>query len=211
MSATREEIYKAIDTLIEAIKTTEGKQIMEERNVKFELVNDSEEWRDISNYEGIYRVSNFGRVISKQFGNEWRLRKLIVNKDGYNIVTLSKNGKTKNFLVHRLVAMTFIPNPNNLPLVEHNDDNRLNNNVNNLSWSTNDDNMKHAVERKRMSYGENRYNTALTEADVKYIKLNYKPHDKNFSGKALAQKFNVSQKTISSIINNITWKYIELQ
>ena len=107
MSATREEIYKAIDTLIEAIKTTEGKQIMEERNVKFELVNDSEEWRDISNYEGIYRVSNFGRVISKQFGNEWRLRKLIVNKDGYNIVTLSKNGKIKNFLVHRLVAMAF--------------------------------------------------------------------------------------------------------
>lgn len=85
-----------------------------------------EEWRPIEGYEGIYEVSNFGRVKNVKKGT---IRKLGVTRGGYNDVILFKNGKFKNFKVHRLVAKAFIPNPLNLPCVNHKDENKLNNYV----------------------------------------------------------------------------------
>ena len=92
-----------------------------------------EYWKDKKDYEGHYQVSNFGKVKSIKFGKE-KILKLNKDKDGYLQVTLCKNNIKKVYKVHRLVAEAFIDNPDNLPCVNHKDENKLNNNVNNLEW-----------------------------------------------------------------------------
>lgn len=92
-----------------------------------------EEWRTIEGYEGLYEVSNFGRVKSLKFDKEKVLQQG-KNTNGYLYVVLYKEGKVKNFLVHRLVASAFIDNPNNYPCINHKDENPSNNCVDNLEW-----------------------------------------------------------------------------
>ena len=91
-------------------------------------------WKDIDGYDGKYQVSNFGNVRTNDFRGKGtrRLLKLTVNSIGYKVVRL--NGKLK--LVHRLVAEAFIPNPKGLPQVNHLDEIRSNNCVDNLEWCT---------------------------------------------------------------------------
>lgn len=97
--------------------------------------NSKEIWRDVQGYKGLYQVSNLGRIKSL-YRNGLVLRGS-VNNSGYRIVMLYKGGKHKNFLIHRLVAQTFIPNPEHLLQVNHKDENKSNNSVNNLEWCTN--------------------------------------------------------------------------
>lgn len=99
-------------------------------------------WKAIEGYEGLYEISNYGRVKSlDRIGHggrklKGRILKKAKNKDGYFVVDLDSHGKRKQFRVHRLVATAFIPNPNNYPCVNHKDENKLNNNVDNLEWCT---------------------------------------------------------------------------
>lgn len=97
-------------------------------------------WKDVKNYEGLYQVSNFGKIKSlPRRGTQTNTEKILkVNYtyNGYERVSLNKNNKNKRYLVHRLVAETFIPNPNNYPQVNHKDKNKINNNVSNLEWCT---------------------------------------------------------------------------
>ena len=106
-----------------------------------------EEWKDIKNYEGLYQVSNLGNVKSldtmincKGANNidehlrKGRILKKNIATTGYYSINLSKNGKIKYVRVHRLVAEAFIPNPNNLPCINHKDGNKLNNEISNLEW-----------------------------------------------------------------------------
>lgn len=97
-----------------------------------------EEYRDIEGYEGIYQISNCGRV--KSLGNDKNRKEKILkptkNNKGYLKVGLCKEGKRKMCLVHRLVAITFIDNPNNFTEINHKDENITNNCVNNLEWCT---------------------------------------------------------------------------
>lgn len=97
----------------------------------------SEIWKDIPNYENLYQVSNYGRVRSlhNRFKNKTYL-KGCKNSKGYLLVTLCKNHTQKAFNIHRLVAEAFIPNPNNLPCVNHIDENKINNIFTNLEWCT---------------------------------------------------------------------------
>lgn len=99
-------------------------------------------WKDIEGYEGLYQVSNLGRVkrIASNRCKKERILKQTVGSTGYYCVDLSKEGCTKTKKVHRLVACAFIPNTNNLPQVSHIDESRLNNMVNNLIWATNKEN-----------------------------------------------------------------------
>lgn len=95
-------------------------------------------WKDIKGYEGLYQISNLGNVKSMNYNGTGKERILIPGKqpNGYLIVKLSKNGIIKNFLIHRLVGQTFIENPKNLPQVNHIDEDKTNNCVDNLEWCT---------------------------------------------------------------------------
>lgn len=90
-------------------------------------------FKDIEGYEGIYQVSNLGNVKSLRFGKEKILKPV---KDGkkYLCVILYKQGKHKQYKIHRLVAQAFIPNSQNLPQINHKDEDKTNNQVNNLEW-----------------------------------------------------------------------------
>ena len=90
-----------------------------------------EEWKNVIGYEGLYEVSNKGNVRNVRRNT---LLKLSKTNDGYIQVHLYKNGIRTGFKVHRLVAEGFLPNPNNLPEVNHKDENPINNSVNNLEW-----------------------------------------------------------------------------
>lgn len=112
-------------------------------------------WKDVKGYEGLYQVSNLGRVKSfresSKFGNpkEFYLKPTMINS-GYHTVTLYLKDRTRRkFQVHRLVAETFIPNPENLPCVNHKDENKLNNIVSNLEWCTYQYNNNYGTAKKR--------------------------------------------------------------
>ena len=121
-------------------------------NMKNHLID--EMWRDIKGYEGLYQVSNFGKVKSlnksiirnngrKQTFKEKTLKEGL-SGNGYYSVSLTKNGKGKTFNIHKLVAIAFIENKNNDKCVNHIDGNKLNNTVGNLEWVTSQENVKHA-------------------------------------------------------------------
>lgn len=96
----------------------------------------NEVWKPVVGYEDLYEVSSFGRVKSLNYnrtGKE-KIRKPLKTKYGYLQVNLCKDGKPKNFKVHRLVAENFIPNPLNLPQINHKDENKENNFVENLEF-----------------------------------------------------------------------------
>lgn len=99
-----------------------------------------ENWKEIAGYEK-YFVSDKGRVKSLKRGGE-RILKPQFNKKGYLIVNLSKNGKVRGFLVHRLVAEAFVPNPKNLPEVDHLNDNPADCRADNLEWVTHSENIR---------------------------------------------------------------------
>lgn len=94
-----------------------------------------EQWKNIEWYEGLYKVSSYGRVksLSDRWGKE-RILKPKKDKNGYLVVGFHKDGACKTYKIHRLVAQTFIENPNNLPQVNHKDENKENNCVENLEW-----------------------------------------------------------------------------
>lgn len=104
-------------------------------------------WKDIKGYEGCYKISNTGKVLSVKrilhtayhnrlhITNE-RILQPYITKNGYEIVSLNKDNKKDRYLVHRLVAEAFIPNPESLPQVNHKDENKVNNHFENLEWCT---------------------------------------------------------------------------
>lgn len=116
-----------------------------------------EEWRDVVGYEGLYQVSSWGRIKSLNYNNtgEEGLLSLKPNKGGYIAIKLYKKGeKPKIFLVHRLVAIAFIPNPNNLPQVNHKIDDfehRSDNRVENLEWCTAEYNSNYGTHNEKLS------------------------------------------------------------
>lgn len=104
-------------------------------------------WKDIEGYEGLYQVSNLGRVRSlPRRTTKGKILKTFIDYAGYEIVTLCNTNKKNpscKFRVHRLVAQAFITNPNELPQVNHIDGNKLNNSAENLEWVTAKENINH--------------------------------------------------------------------
>jgi hypothetical protein len=127
-----------------------------------------ENWKYIGGFTGQYQISDTGNIRSvdrvvNQLGHKNKYSRIMKGKDikqrlqngGYLLVWLSKEGKVKPFTVHRLVATTFIPNPNKLRDVNHLDGNKCNNNISNLEWCTRSENIKHSyAQLNRLRHNE---------------------------------------------------------
>lgn len=150
-----------------------------------------------------YLINEYGEVLNTKTN---RILKASAGAS-HGYFTVFVDGK--NLLLHRLIAQTFIPNPDNLPCVNHIDGNKQNNNVNNLEWCTKAENNRHARRTGLNPYkilrGEKARHHKLTQNDVDYIRSHYKKGDLKFSGKSLSEKYNVTQSCISSIIHRKSW------
>lgn len=101
----------------------------------------TEKWKDVVGYEGLYKVSSFGNILSS-YSN--KLLKPKKERNGYVRVALVKNKKVKYFSVHRLVLTAFVQNTENKNTINHKDGNKLNNHLSNLEWATSKENITHA-------------------------------------------------------------------
>lgn len=159
-----------------------------------------EEWRDVKDFPG-YQVSNTGKIksfINNRHGicKKSHILKPVLNPKGYETVTL---GRKNRRLVHRLVATEFIPNPDDLPLVRHIDDNPRNNNVSNLRWGTQVDNMQDCVRHGRL-VGDTRAAIQSRKKPVVATTLNDEFVGEYESLNAAARELGVWQQHISSVL-----------
>lgn len=168
-------------------------------------------WKDIEGYDGIYMVSNLGRVKSLPRScqglnaSKEIILKQSEDKDGYLLVGLHKNGKSKTVRVSRIVAKAFIPNPNEYPDVNHKDENNQNNRVDNLEWCTTQYNLTYG-HRLDCAKGENNNRHKLSREQVEEIRMVYKKGDPEFGQSALGRKYGVAHGSIAAIVKLKSWK-----
>lgn len=173
-------------------------------------------WKEVKGFEGFYEVSNLGRVrsldrmvlIQKKGRNPYYISckgimmKCTIGTNGYREVPLRKG--ENRFLVHRLVAQAFIENPDNLPNVNHIDNNKLNNNVENLEWVTQSRNCYHAFDVGANKHGIEHHNSKFSEEQVRDIKKLLEKGE--LSQRAIARMYEVSQTTIRMIAIGKNWR-----
>lgn len=165
----------------------------------------TEVWLPIKGFEDYTRISNFGRVWSIKTNKE---RAVFKSAGGYYHLDLFNDKKQhKNYTVHRLVAEAFIPNPNNLPYINHIDGNKLNNCVNNLEWCTPMHNARHAQKLGLCppAIGEKNGLSKLKTEEVEFIKTRFKSP---YSAIELAKRYNVSSSLIYKILQEKAWRHI---
>lgn len=165
------------------------------------MYNNKELWATIKGYEGLYEVSNYGNVRSLKYG-KIKYLKPSNNGNGYNQVILCKNGKTKQFTVHRLVANAFIENPLNLPQINHKDENKLNNKVENLEWCDSRHNIRHSQAKQVMGISIDGRKTILLGATVDGEEMGFK-----FQNIAAAARGEFN-KVGNHKYKNFDWYYI---
>ena len=163
---------------------------------------------DVKGFEEYFQINHKGEVFSKRTN---KILKQGISKTGYPIISTrigGRNGKAYCLKIHRLMALTFLTNPTNLPEVNHIDGNKLNNNLTNLEWISKSDNIKHAhVNGLTSTKGENNGSAKLTLKDVNTIRENFK----NFNGKKkdfynnYAHLFNLSPGHVKNIIYGHKW------
>jgi len=175
-------------------------------------------FKPVVGYDGLYEISNFGRVkcLEKRFfmppymgrgQGIWRnypekIMKQRLDRYGYFHVSFSVGGKKKWPLVSRLVGLAFIPNPKNLPQINHIDSDRKNNYVSNLEWVSIKGNCDHKISKNRQTQGENVNTNKLTREEV----IQILDLSRSFTQTELARKFSVTQPNIRAILANETWK-----
>ena len=196
-----------------------GFDFMENNNTNKEI------WKDISGYEGLYQVSNFGRVKSlnrvvkhakggsyKSEGThviQEKKMSLKPNKvHGYRQVKLCKNSKISCFRVNRLVAEAFLPNPNNYPVVNHKDENRANDHVENLEWCTHSYNINYSVDKNRKERGYRLVKrTNLATHEVKIYRSIIEAEKEGFSKGNISRVANGNRKSHKGYY----WEYLPIE
>ncbi len=175
-----------------------------------------EEWKDIKGYEGLYQISNLGRVkslaryVNRKYNSQRLVKERILsigdNGNGYCNVCLTKKCSKKTEKVHQLVAQAFIDNPNNYPEINHSDGNKANNKIENLIWCTRSQNIKHAFKTglKISLKGEKNHLSKLTEKQV----IEIRGLKGSMLGKDIANLYNITESQVSRITLNKSWKHI---
>lgn len=177
----------------------------------------TEIFKPINSFLGLYKIGSKGTVISIgrkiNNGNGYRLTndykmKQYDNGHGYLRVCLRDDNRQKFYLVHRLIAEHFIPNPKNYLFVNHIDGNKRNNDISNLEWCTPSYNNSHALYAglRKSSSGERHGKAKLT--DKKVIEIRRILFLKEMNQRQVAEKYNVSSKTINQIFKRKIWKHL---
>ena len=163
-------------------------------------------WKPVIGYEGLYEVSNLGRVKSvKRQGNN--IERIIKTWSGkYLTVVLSKNGKSKTHKLHRLIAIAFIPNSNGYKIVNHKNANKHDNRVDNLEWCNYSMNNKHAYMMGLIDQsGENNGNSKITAREAKFIRY-IKAICPEISNGDISRFYGISRSEVGNVVNNLNWK-----
>jgi DNA-binding transcriptional regulator YiaG len=170
-------------------------------------------WIDVSGFEGLYQISNLGRVKSldrqKNYNgglsiSKGRFLSFDKSSDYCRVTLVDKNSNKKRFLVHRLVCENFLFNKKQKRTVNHIDGNKKNNFLNNLEWMSYSENHKHAYKNGlKNKKGVKHHLSKFSENDIKFIRSKTK-----LSIRQLSELFNVHIETIRSIKNNKTWTHI---
>jgi len=135
---------------------------------------DKEVWKDVKGYEGLYQVSNLGRVrsLDRVSTQGERLKGKVLtgglNRDGYLAVVLCRSGGQKNYFIHRLVAQAFLENPDNLPEVNHKNEDKTDNTVANLEWCSHRYNMNYGTHNERAAKGHEKPVYVITASGHRY-------------------------------------------
>lgn len=175
-------------------------------------------WKDINEYEGLYQISNTGRVKSLErmakirWDGKYRTIPEKIKtpncRSGYLRVGLSKDGKNKIYSVHRLVAEAFIPNPHNKPYINHKNGVKIDNRVSNLEWCTHSENKKHSFATGlENNIGENHPRSKFTDEDIRTIKTRLSIGE---MGRYIAKDYGVAETTISMIKVGKLWSHIKI-
>lgn len=159
-------------------------------------------WKDVEGFEGLYRVSNEGVLMSlPRWGTKGGIVKRIRTDTGYEKYILCKDGKVYTKRVHRLLAQHFIANPENKPYINHIDGNPLNNTLDNLEWVTPKENSQHAVRTGLINAkGENHPQAKLTDQEVLEIRDLYK--NKIYKQREIGAMYGVSHTHVCAIVLN---------
>ena len=155
----------------------------------------TEIWKKINEFEGCYLVSNLGRIKSYKVSINGKILKSNTNRLGYIYFSLTKNLCLRSFTIHRLVALAFIPNPENRPQVNHINGVKSDNRVENLEWATISENMNHAIKTglKIAPKDFNHYNSKFKKEDIINIR------ESKLSESKLASFYLVNRATIGKI------------
>ena len=165
--------------------------------------------KEIEGYEGLYSVTIDGRVWSHKRKNRLKGKwlKPRKDKDGYMIISLCKDGKTKDKKIHRLIGQAYILNPENKPQINHLSGIKTDNRISNLNWTTNKENHTHARKIGLLdnldNSGENHGNSKLTQKQVDEIRNN---HRKMKYGDKPYEKYNITRTHYYNILINKKWK-----
>jgi hypothetical protein len=165
-------------------------------------------WKDVVGYEGIYQVSNLGNVKRIKLARGSSLNKIMKaapNRNGYPRLSLCKNNRPEQLLVHRLVAAAFIgPCPEGYE-VNHIDGKQGNPRANNLEYVTSKENSEHATQTGLMPFGTRRTNAKLNDVVVREIRQLRKD---GLTMKEIGKRFNVSRRTIGDVVNGKMWTHV---
>jgi len=174
-------------------------------------MDDKEEWRPLCGYENFYDISSMSRIrrSDREQGTQvGRLLKPKANtaRGGYIQVVLTANKVSKTKRLHRLVAKTFIPNPLELPEVNHKNGLKHDNRSENLEWVTSKQNSEHALRLGLVNLGSKRPNAVLTEKIVQECRIAYA---KDFKLDPLVSKFGIGKACIWAAVTGKTWKWVQ--